>query len=186
MAHEVRTAHIPTEPVDLTDVITVPLTSPLRARQTYTTPVAALLKRAHHRMLAADFRLHAPAPPDQADPDTTIAATAGGEQVDQTREAAELRAERQRHEHELAEERHVCALAEEEARHFAERLQDRAAHISDLQRALAALTPTPGRVAITQPTVLAASVPAPSRPQPPPGSTATAQTQGQRWWPRRG
>ncbi|WP_371558678.1 hypothetical protein OG416_38800 [Streptomyces longwoodensis] len=48
--------------------------------------------------------------------------------------AEELRAERQRREHEdeLAEERHARALAEAEARHLKERLEERAAHISDL------------------------------------------------------
>ncbi|WP_371558701.1 helix-turn-helix domain-containing protein [Streptomyces longwoodensis] len=145
-------------------------------------------------LLAAGFRLHAPAPPDQVAPGAATATAAGGAQADQTREAAELRAEleRQRHEHEreLAEERHARALAEAEARHLAERLQERAAHISDLQRALAALTPAPDRAAIPQPTAPAASVPAPSRPPAAPGEHSYGQEQGQgerrRWWPRRG
>ncbi|GGU66517.1 DUF6197 family protein [Streptomyces daghestanicus] len=52
VAHEVRTAHIHTEPVDLADVITVPLTPALQppARQLPATPVAALLERARARM----------------------------------------------------------------------------------------------------------------------------------------
>ncbi|MDO0924133.1 hypothetical protein QQY24_01365 [Streptomyces sp. TG1A-8] len=51
VAHEVRTAHIDTAPVDLADVITVPLTAaPQAAPRTYATPVAALLERARHRM----------------------------------------------------------------------------------------------------------------------------------------
>ncbi|MDL5198682.1 hypothetical protein [Streptomyces sp. ALI-76-A] len=51
VAHEVRTAHIDTTPVDLADVVTVPLTpAPQAPPQTYTTPVAALLERAQHRM----------------------------------------------------------------------------------------------------------------------------------------
>ncbi|MEU5713988.1 DUF6197 family protein [Streptomyces flaveolus] len=52
VAHEVRTAHIHTEPADLADVITVPLTPTLQPPPTHTTttPVAALLERAHARM----------------------------------------------------------------------------------------------------------------------------------------
>ncbi|WOT40669.1 DUF6197 family protein [Streptomyces coeruleorubidus] len=52
VAHEVRTAYLHTSPVDLTKVVTVPLTptSPATPPQTYTTPVAALLERARHRM----------------------------------------------------------------------------------------------------------------------------------------
>lgn len=52
VAYEVNTAHIPTEPVDLADVITVPVDTPLAPPpQLYPTPVAALLQRAHHRLL---------------------------------------------------------------------------------------------------------------------------------------
>ncbi|MEV5176847.1 hypothetical protein AB0L10_38545 [Streptomyces flaveolus] len=51
VAHEVRTAHIYTEPVDLADIITVPLTPTLQPpKQLPATPVAALLARAHARM----------------------------------------------------------------------------------------------------------------------------------------
>ncbi|MFD5572758.1 DUF6197 family protein [Streptomyces cadmiisoli] len=54
VAHEVRIAHIHTEPVDLADVITVPLTPTLQPppQQLPTTPVAALLERARARMEA--------------------------------------------------------------------------------------------------------------------------------------
>lgn len=54
VAHEVRTAHIDTKPVDLTDVITVPLTPALQPQpqQLPATPVAALLERARARMEA--------------------------------------------------------------------------------------------------------------------------------------
>ncbi|GGQ86804.1 hypothetical protein GCM10010250_67280 [Streptomyces althioticus] len=52
VAHEVRTAHISTEPVDLADVITVPLTPTLQPQQLPATPVAALLQRARARMEA--------------------------------------------------------------------------------------------------------------------------------------
>ncbi|USQ89912.1 hypothetical protein NFX46_40235 (plasmid) [Streptomyces phaeoluteigriseus] len=50
VAHEVRTAHIHTDPVDLADVITVPLTPTLQPTQLPATPVAALLERARARM----------------------------------------------------------------------------------------------------------------------------------------
>jgi len=54
VAHEVRTAYIDTKPVDLADVITVPLTPTLQPlpRQLPATPVAALLERARARMEA--------------------------------------------------------------------------------------------------------------------------------------
>lgn len=58
VAHEVRTAHIQTTPVDLAGVITVPLTPTLQpppqpsTPQLSPTPVAALLERARARMEA--------------------------------------------------------------------------------------------------------------------------------------
>ncbi|MFF0203454.1 hypothetical protein [Streptomyces sp. NPDC005017] len=52
VAYEVNTAHIETEPVNLADVITGPLdTGPVLVPQLYPTPVAALLQRAHQRLL---------------------------------------------------------------------------------------------------------------------------------------
>ncbi|CAL9675243.1 hypothetical protein SUDANB176_07722 (plasmid) [Streptomyces sp. enrichment culture] len=52
VAYEVNTAHIPTEPVDLADVVTGPInTGPAPLPDLYPTPVAALLQRAHHRLL---------------------------------------------------------------------------------------------------------------------------------------
>ncbi|MFJ8469651.1 DUF6197 family protein [Streptomyces swartbergensis] len=56
VAYEVNTAHIPTEPVDLVDVVTVPLTPTLQPPpESYPTPVAALLQRAHHRLLTGGW-----------------------------------------------------------------------------------------------------------------------------------
>ncbi|MEU5632130.1 hypothetical protein ACH47C_23470 [Streptomyces rishiriensis] len=56
VAYEVNTAHIDTEPVDLADVVTVPLTPTLQPPpQSYPTPVAALLERAHHRLLTSGW-----------------------------------------------------------------------------------------------------------------------------------
>ncbi|MGW3060734.1 DUF6197 family protein [Streptomyces goshikiensis] len=50
VAYEVNTAHIPTEPVDLAHVVTVPLPPTLQPPEPYPTPVAALLHRAHHHL----------------------------------------------------------------------------------------------------------------------------------------
>ncbi|CAL9669089.1 DUF6197 family protein [Streptomyces sp. enrichment culture] len=52
VAYEVNTAHIDTEPVNLSDVVTGPVdTGPAPLPDLYPTPVAALLQRAHHRLL---------------------------------------------------------------------------------------------------------------------------------------
>ncbi|MGV4890725.1 DUF6197 family protein (plasmid) [Streptomyces viridosporus] len=57
VAYEVNTAHIPTEPVDLADIVTGPLdTGPAPLPELYPTPVAALLQRAHHRLLTDGWR----------------------------------------------------------------------------------------------------------------------------------
>ncbi|MFE5550147.1 hypothetical protein ACFQ71_41330 [Streptomyces sp. NPDC056534] len=56
VAHAVNTAHIPLEPVVLADVVTVPLTPTLQPPPaSYPTPVAALLQRAHHRLLTGGW-----------------------------------------------------------------------------------------------------------------------------------
>ncbi|MEU5583025.1 hypothetical protein ABZ791_36130 [Streptomyces huasconensis] len=56
VAYEVNTAHIPAEPMGLADVVTVPLTPTLQPPpQPYPTPVAALLQRAHHRLLTGGW-----------------------------------------------------------------------------------------------------------------------------------
>ncbi|MER6280653.1 hypothetical protein ABT202_30885 [Streptomyces sp900105245] len=54
IAHEVNTAHLAPGPVDPADIITVP-DAPAPPPPTYTTPVAALLERAHHRMQTAGW-----------------------------------------------------------------------------------------------------------------------------------
>ncbi|MYZ34358.1 hypothetical protein GT002_04370 [Streptomyces sp. SID4917] len=58
VAYEVNAAHIPTTPVDLADVVTGPVdtdTGPAALPAPYPTPVAALLQRAHHRLLASGW-----------------------------------------------------------------------------------------------------------------------------------
>jgi hypothetical protein len=54
--YEVNTAHIATEPVELADVVTGPVdTGPAPTPDLYPTPVAALLQRAHHRLLTGGW-----------------------------------------------------------------------------------------------------------------------------------
>ncbi|MER5719652.1 hypothetical protein [Streptomyces sp. NPDC002132] len=56
VAYEVNTAHIPVEPVNLADVVTGPVdTGPAPLPDLYPTPVAALLQRAHHRLLTGGW-----------------------------------------------------------------------------------------------------------------------------------
>ncbi|MGD9482865.1 hypothetical protein WDH52_06320 [Streptomyces sp. TRM70308] len=56
VAHEVNTAHIPTAPVDLADIVTIPLPPTLQPPpQPSPAPVAALLQRAHHRLLTGGW-----------------------------------------------------------------------------------------------------------------------------------
>ncbi|MFH8698982.1 DUF6197 family protein [Streptomyces chartreusis] len=56
VAFDVNTAHIETGSVDLADVITVPVDAePAPLPDLYPTPVAALLQRAHHRLLTGGW-----------------------------------------------------------------------------------------------------------------------------------
>ncbi|WP_097933064.1 MULTISPECIES: DUF6197 family protein [unclassified Streptomyces] len=56
VAYEVNTAPIETQPVTLADVVTVPLTPTLQPPpQPSSTPVAAVLQRAHHRLLTGGW-----------------------------------------------------------------------------------------------------------------------------------
>lgn len=56
VAYEVNASHIETEPVALADVVSVPLTPTLPPPPApYPTPVAALLQRAHHRLLTGGW-----------------------------------------------------------------------------------------------------------------------------------
>ncbi|MGV9915542.1 helix-turn-helix transcriptional regulator [Nocardia sp. NPDC003354] len=145
-------------------------------------------------LLAAGFRLNAPAPPDEKKVVGDQAATPTPQDTAPNETTSALRAEleRLRHEHALAlaDERGARQLAEAEARHLQARLEERGAHIEDLQRALAALTPAPDRAAIPRP--LHAS-PSPVVPAPPPAPAETGNTEyrvasdgRRRWWSRRG
>ncbi|MYW08587.1 hypothetical protein GT034_09560 [Streptomyces sp. SID2563] len=55
VAYEVNTAHIPVEPIDLADIVALPLTPTLQPPPPHPTPVAALLQRAHHRLLTGGW-----------------------------------------------------------------------------------------------------------------------------------
>ncbi|MET8787984.1 hypothetical protein [Streptomyces sp. NPDC004589] len=67
VAYEVNSAHIPTEPVDLADLVTIS-TAPATHRlpDLYPTPVAALLQRAHHRLVTGGWCKDALVAPDGA------------------------------------------------------------------------------------------------------------------------
>ncbi|WP_327270809.1 hypothetical protein OG233_30890 (plasmid) [Streptomyces sp. NBC_01218] len=119
-------------------------------------------------LLAAGFRLNAPAPPDT--PPTAPAAPATGKadvvvvgQEDVAGLRAELERARQEHALALAEAEHGRQLAQAEAAHLREQLEARVDHIADLQQALQALTPAPDQ-AVIQPSVPGQAHPAPAAP----------------------
>ncbi|MFD5814743.1 hypothetical protein [Streptomyces sp. NPDC127038] len=56
VAYEVNTAHIDTQPLDLADIVTGPIdTGPARLPDLYATPVAAVLQRAHQRLVTGGW-----------------------------------------------------------------------------------------------------------------------------------
>ncbi|MER5509342.1 hypothetical protein ABT052_28995 [Streptomyces sp. NPDC002766] len=55
IAYEVNTAHLATTPLDLADVVTGPVDTAPALPKLYPTPVAALLQRAHHRLLTGGW-----------------------------------------------------------------------------------------------------------------------------------
>lgn len=145
-------------------------------------------------LLAAGFRLNAPAPPDAPSGKGVGDPTLAGSQdpaPDESAAALRTELERLRHEHALAlaEERNARQLAQAEARHLKERLEERGAHIEDLQRALAALTPAPDRAAIPRPAhpsqapVASSSGPAPVEAVE--AEYASDAGRRRRWWSRR-
>ncbi|MFI6771162.1 helix-turn-helix transcriptional regulator [Streptomyces sp. NPDC050355] len=103
-------------------------------------------------LLAAGFRLNAPAPADPASADGEgPAASPAGDDLGVVELRAEI--ERLRYEHalELAKAESEKKLAEQEAGHLKQQLAERGERIDDLKRALAALTPAPERAAIPPP-----------------------------------
>ncbi|MFE0654210.1 helix-turn-helix transcriptional regulator [Streptomyces sp. NPDC059534] len=100
-------------------------------------------------LLAAGFRVNAPAPPEGGAlggpklPAEGSTAAGEGDDVAQTGRVRE-----QAHALELAEARHAAALAQAEARFLREQLAAKEDHIEDLRSALRALSPAPERTAI--------------------------------------
>ncbi|MFD3641520.1 helix-turn-helix transcriptional regulator [Streptomyces griseus] len=98
-------------------------------------------------LLAAGFRLNAPAGPDVPTADSAAGNGGHGQEHGhgQGEDVAVVRAElgrvRQEHALAVAAERHGRELAEAEAAHLRAQLGARAEHIADLQQALRALTP---------------------------------------------
>lgn len=142
-------------------------------------------------LLAAGFRLNAPAPPDRDSDPSSTSAGAGGD-VDDRQEPGDVAAlrtelERLRHVHalELANERHGRELAEAKADHLAERLREKGEHIEDLQRALAALMPAPERAELPPPPTPV--VPGQGHPEPVTAGDNRPADEGRqrRWWHRR-
>ncbi|MGW1129863.1 helix-turn-helix domain-containing protein [Streptomyces sp. NPDC002526] len=140
-------------------------------------------------LLAAGFRLNAPAGPDPEDA-TADSPTAGTDdrRQEQPADVAALRAELEHqrlvHALELATAEHGRLLAESESRHLREQLAAQADHIGDLRQALAALSPAPDRAALSPP-----AVPAQARETgsgAPQGSSSGESAGGERrrWWRR--
>ncbi|MFH9959708.1 helix-turn-helix transcriptional regulator [Streptomyces roseolus] len=107
-------------------------------------------------LLAAGFRLNAPAPPEDAAPATpggsaTPAPAEAGEGVAELRAELERERERQALLREVEQARHEAALAAAEAQHLREQLAARDGHIEDLRSALRALSPAPERAALGEP-----------------------------------
>lgn len=128
-------------------------------------------------LLAAGFRLNAPAP---ADPDTPAEAgptiPAGVTGQDPAALRAELDRIRAEHALALAEARFGQQLAEAEAEHLRAQLAERGERITDLQRAVAALTPAPERAALPSPA--GPAVPAQAQAEP---ASADPEPRKRRW-----
>ncbi|CAM5291290.1 hypothetical protein STENM327S_03609 [Streptomyces tendae] len=142
-------------------------------------------------LLAAGFRLNAPAPPDEKDVGDQAAVEAQPDTAsDDTAVALQSELDRLRHEHALAlaEERNARQLAEAEARHLEARLKERGDHVEDLQRALAALAPVPDRAAIPRPAqpspLSAASSSGPAPMEAGEAEHAAGSDRRRRWWSR--
>ncbi|MEU2856727.1 helix-turn-helix domain-containing protein [Streptomyces syringium] len=122
-------------------------------------------------LLAAGLRLHVPSPPEGDGPgDGTGHGTPGGTGGDPG--SAELLAQ-------LAAERHRREMAEAEARHLRDRLDDAGEHLADLRRALLALTPGTAPV----PGVIPGPSPVTGHVTPDgTGSGAAGEPRRWRWW----
>ncbi|MET9957191.1 helix-turn-helix domain-containing protein [Streptomyces sp. NPDC006339] len=120
-------------------------------------------------LLAAGFKLNAPAPPDTPEPAAPEPAPAA--------DVAALRAE-------LSEARHAAELAAVEAEYLRRQLADRDQHLEDLRTALRALTPAPERAAITPGVVVPEQAARPGTPAPPADAAGDdgEEQPRRRWW----
>lgn len=126
-------------------------------------------------LLAAGFRLNAP-----AGPDAPSAPGGGGEHHQDVTELEHA------HALALAAERHGRELAEAQNAHLRAQLATQSEHIGDLRKALAALTPAPQRPVLAQPSVPSVPGQAQSEPpsSPPEETAAPADGERRRWWRR--
>ncbi|MFG2623287.1 helix-turn-helix transcriptional regulator [Streptomyces sp. NPDC048507] len=135
-------------------------------------------------LLAAGFRLNAPAPADPA-PEALAgpAAPADGQGQDAAALRTELDRIRAEHALALAEARFGQQLAQAEAEHLRVQLAERGERIADLQRAVAALTPAPERAALT-PAPGGPTVPGQAQAEPASAPAPAAEAGGprRRWW----
>ncbi|MFI5635062.1 helix-turn-helix transcriptional regulator [Streptomyces sp. NPDC051664] len=138
-------------------------------------------------LLAAGFRLNAPAPPDAPDEPAPSSPTGQNSDVGGGQDVAAVRAElervRQEHALALAQAEHGRQLAQTEADHLRAQLAIRGEHIADLQRTLKALMPAPEQPVLDRP-----SVPGQTQTEPPAGSVPKekepARGEQRRWWRR--
>ncbi|MFF6888579.1 helix-turn-helix transcriptional regulator [Streptomyces sp. NPDC012421] len=148
-------------------------------------------------LLAAGFRLNAPAPAADAATPAAEAVTASapvGEDAAGLRAELERERERQALLHEVAQARHEAALAAAEVGHLRDQLAARDGHIEDLRSALRALSPAPERTAIGESGRQAAEGGAvvPGQAHPAPSASASVSTSAgaaageseprRRWW----
>ncbi|MFF6873727.1 helix-turn-helix domain-containing protein [Streptomyces sp. NPDC012450] len=143
-------------------------------------------------LLAAGFRLNAPAPPEDAASASSAVSAAGPVSAEAVGEdVAALRAELERERQAHLEARHQAELAAAEAGHLRTQLAAKETHIEDLRTALRALAPTPERAAI-EPSAhpgTEAGVVVPGQVQPeravPAGTQAGPEPEAEtrrRWW----
>ncbi|WP_149561545.1 helix-turn-helix domain-containing protein [Streptomyces cacaoi] len=135
-------------------------------------------------LLAAGFRLNAPAPAPGRGESTAGAGAGEGPGQDKAGVAEELRAELAEARQQAAEAEAGRRVAEAEAQAAREVAEARAEHIADLQQALAALMPGPERAAIPAPARAGEHPPA-AGPEEAAAAPAPATPAGRRRWFRR-
>ncbi|MEV7417720.1 hypothetical protein [Streptomyces sp. NPDC089919] len=133
-------------------------------------------------LLAAGFRLNAPAPADASAATGAGQVEADGESQDAAALRAELARVRAEHALALAEERHAKQLAEARVEHMSFQLAERLARIEDLQRAVAALTPAPVRSALVSVAEAGPTVPGQAYAESASSPDDEAAASRRKWW----